>query len=74
MKKTKINWSDKRVRVRKRGKTRGRPSKVEILLTHVVDKEMSRPEVSKTLKDAIRDALLYGQSWVEIPWPTGKEK
>ena len=56
------------VRVIKKGKKRGRPSKPEITLSKILSWHMNKPEVKESVNKSILDQVLYGKGAIEIEY------
>jgi hypothetical protein len=54
------------VRCKKKGKTVGRPSKVEIFMSWAMNKEFSKKSTMKAIQKMQEDMFLYGTGCVEI--------
>lgn len=56
------------IRVIKKGKKRGRPSKFEITLSKLVSWHMESPEMKKAIEQAQMDMLTHGIAVVPTKW------
>lgn len=52
------------VRVKIKNKTRGRPSKVELLMSKIVSHNFMKPKFQKLLADKMSDDILYGSCFI----------
>ena len=48
------------VRVTKKGKKRGRPSKAELFMSRMVSEEFMKPNFQKEMNECVHDTLMYG--------------
>lgn len=63
-----MNIKDYPIRIRKKGKTRGRPSKFEIYSSKLFSDYMKRPIVKAMFQQYVHDMLVYGRAeWPQLP-------
>lgn len=61
-----ISIKDFPIRILKKGKKRGRPSKEELTMSKIMSFEMQKPSNKKSIKKFVKDLLFYGTGIVRV--------
>lgn len=61
-----ISIKDLPVRVTKKGKKRGRPSKSELAMSKLISYEIKKPANQKAIQKTLNDLFLYGAGIIEM--------